>query len=257
MRFQVPGSVVVLAALLLAGAITASAQRESAAPESKLAAPPDMVGSGLFTGSDEAVQGRTVRGQSILDAPPFQVLARKELLENYPCSDCHEDEPVNRKERRLTEEHEDIVLKHGAGRFWCLTCHGSRSKDALTSLKGKPIDFDQAFVLCGQCHFQRQKDWYFGGHGKRAGAWPEPHMIPLTHDKLRVADRSRIGQWRGARVLLSCPTCHNPHSPAIKPFKASPPPRLRAGLSPAERVHEGHQPIWVRLRQEQEKEQRR
>lgn len=160
----------------------------------------------IFQPMKSAVQGRTARGQSILDAPAFTVPLRKENLEYYPCADCHEDEPDNPGERVLEEEHEDLRLEHGGGRFWCPTCHGSKDKNTLTSLKGLAIDFDQAFLLCGQCHFQRQKDWYFGGHGKR------------------------IGTWRKPRVINSCPECHDPHSPSIKPFVPAPPPLVRSGL---------------------------
>ena len=124
----------------------------------------------------------------------------------FPCSDCHEDEPVNPKERQLEEEHEDILLEHGEGRFWCLTCHHPIQNDYLNSLNNKLIDFDQSHRLCGQCHFQRQKDWLFGGHGKR------------------------IGTWRGPRQLVLCTECHNPHSPSIKPVIPNPPPKIRAGL---------------------------
>lgn len=132
---------------------------------------------------------------------PFKVPPRKDELEYFPCMDCHEDnELANQQERALTEEHEDIVLNHGANRFWCLTCHSPKDFDYLRSLKNRPISFDRSYLLCGQCHFQRQKDWFQGGHGKR------------------------IGNWRGERVVLVCTECHNSHSPSIKPKKADPPP---------------------------------
>ena len=160
----------------------------------------------LFTASPSAIQGKTRDGKTILEAPPFTTPARTDLLEYYPCSDCHEEEPVNPRERVLVDEHEDLALEHGGGRFWCLTCHGNPAGDRLVSLKGKPISFEAPYLLCGQCHFQRQKDWYFGGHGKR------------------------IGTWRDQRVINACPVCHNPHSPSIKPFTPKPPPPVRKGL---------------------------
>ena len=153
---------------------------------------------------------------------PFTGRARTEVLDDYPCADCHEDEPGNRRERELTEEHEDKQLDHGGGRFWCLTCHGSKDKNTLSSLKDKAISFDKPFILCGQCHFQRQKDWYMGGHGKR------------------------ISGWRGPRTVKVCTECHDPHSPSIKPFKPSPPPLVRKGLLRREFSREGHQAVWVR-----------
>ncbi len=176
----------------------------------------------IFRPMKSAVQGKTVRGQSILDAPAFTVPLRKENLEYYPCAECHEEEPGNPKERVLEDEHEDLLLEHGGGRYWCLTCHGSKDKNTLTSLKGLPIDFDQAFLLCGQCHFQRQKDWYFGGHGKRIGTWQKP------------------------RVIYSCPECHDPHSPSIKPFKPVPPPLVRSGLRRVTAVPEYKRKPWER-----------
>ncbi len=154
---------------------------------------------------------------------PFQVRARTDVLENYPCSDCHEGEPANPRERKLTEDHEDIKLEHGGERFWCLTCHGSSDKDSLSSLKGLPISFDRPFILCGQCHFQGQKDWYMGAHGKRTSG------------------------WRGERRVMVCPECHDSHSPSIKPFRPNPPPKVRKGLQRRLPPPERHEAIWVKL----------
>jgi len=132
---------------------------------------------------------------------PFQVPPRRDELELYPCMDCHEDEEINNPiERVLEEEHEDIKLNHGGNRFWCPTCHLLTNKNFLRSLKSKELSFDRSYLLCGQCHFQRQKDWFSGGHGKR------------------------IGNWNGDRIILNCTECHNPHSPSIKPKHPDPPP---------------------------------
>ncbi|MBC8258768.1 MAG: hypothetical protein H8E38_07125 [SAR324 cluster bacterium] len=140
-------------------------------------------------------------------APKFSIKPRKEAeLENFPCMDCHEDEETNYNIRLLEEDHEDYKLEHGAERFWCLTCHQADNRDYLRSLKNNAIDFDQSYRLCGQCHFQRQKDWFFGAHGKR------------------------IGNWSGERKLYLCTECHDPHSPSIKPLKPNPPPKVRKGL---------------------------
>lgn len=131
---------------------------------------------------------------------PFTVPPRKDQIEYFPCQECHEEQETNPKERQLSQEHEDLVLDHGGERFWCLTCHMEKDRNFLTSLKGGKIDFDASHLLCGQCHFPRQKDWYMGAHGKR------------------------IGQWHGERLILLCVECHNPHSPSIKPRRADPPP---------------------------------
>jgi len=140
-------------------------------------------------------------------APAFKVKLRKESqLESYPCMDCHDDEETNFEIRELEEEHDEFTLEHGGERFWCLTCHQPDNRDYLRSLKNNAIDFDQSYRLCGQCHFQRQKDWFFGAHGKR------------------------VGNWMGERKLYLCTECHDPHSPSIKPIKPNPPPKVRKGL---------------------------
>ncbi|MBF0280191.1 MAG: hypothetical protein HQM13_20495 [SAR324 cluster bacterium] len=132
---------------------------------------------------------------------PFRVPPRKEQYEYYPCMDCHEEQEVQ-PERELTEEHEDLVLDHGKQRFWCLTCHfAGKEKNYLRSLKEQKIDFNESHLLCGQCHFERQKDWLMGAHGKRVGSWSEE------------------------RTILLCVECHNPHSPAIKPQLPDPIPK--------------------------------
>lgn len=132
---------------------------------------------------------------------PFKVPPRKDELEFYPCMDCHEDDELAKgQERKLTEEHDDVTLNHGANRFWCLTCHFQKNLDYLRSLKNRRISFNRSYLLCGQCHFQRQGDWFTGGHGKR------------------------IGNWGGERVILVCTECHNSHSPTIKPKRPDPPP---------------------------------
>jgi len=162
----------------------------------------------------------TIDRHKLADAPPFEVPPRVDELEFYPCSDCHEEEPINRRERKLTEEHTDLVLDHGGGRFWCITCHGSKDKNVFLSFKNEPIDFNEAYLLCGQCHYDRQKDWYFGAHGKR------------------------LDTWNGERTILSCTACHDPHSPTIKPFEPEPPPKTRKGLPLIQWTNETHLPNW-------------
>lgn len=148
---------------------------------------------------------------------PFTVQARSSVLEehgSYPCKECHDESlPTDAKERAMPEDHGDIDLKHGGGRFWCLTCHDADNRDVLHGLKGQPITFDEPFLLCGQCHFRRQRDFFFGAHGKR------------------------VGTWQGERVLTPCTACHNAHDPSIKPRKPYRAERLRAGLQAERRGH--------------------
>jgi len=198
----------------------------------------------------EAVQGRTVRGQTIQDAPPFTATKRIDQLDYYPCDDCHGDQEPNPKPRVLKDEHVDLDFQHGGGRFWCYTCHNAKDMNHLKSLDGTPISFDESYKLCGECHFQRQKDWYFGGHGKRAGTFADPRKVPLVHSKIDFSDREKIGTWRGPRVLLNCTACHNAHSPSIKPYEPSPPPEVRKGLQRFGVVVPEPQPLWQKLNSE-------
>ena len=36
--------------------------------------------------------------------------------------------------------------------MWCLDCHLGKDRDTLRSVSGERIDFDQSYLLCGQCH---------------------------------------------------------------------------------------------------------
>ena len=140
------------------------------------------------------------------DAPAFTVKPRRdEELFFYPCSQCHQFMDPNDEVRELSAPH-DIQLDHGKNRFWCVQCHSLTQRDSLQTLLGEPVDFDEAYIVCGGCHANRQKDWYFGAHGKR------------------------ISNWKSDRVLYNCTHCHNPHSPSIKPRPPVAFPPVRAGL---------------------------
>jgi len=149
-----------------------------------------------LTSGDRTAPAPLERPEDLLARlPTFTVEARTPVLEgrgNYPCSECHEGLDPDPRARALVEEHDEIALFHGAGRFWCLTCHDADDRDALRSLDGKPISFDQSFLLCGQCHFAAQRDFVGGAHGKR------------------------VGNWEGERVLTSCVACHDAHDPSTK-----------------------------------------
>jgi len=198
-----------------------------------------------------AAKGLTTRGQSLADAPPFTVLPRKSAMDKFPCTNCHDNVFVDRRVRQLKDEHQTLVFDHGGGRFWCYdACHNGKDMNHLVSLRRTPIDYNRSYRLCGQCHFEREKDWAFGGHGRRAGAWPQPAKVPLTHSQLLVKDRDTIGKWQGVRVLLNCTACHDPHSPAIKSYVPSPPPPVRTGLERGKSEPLGDADIWVRLQRE-------
>jgi len=119
----------------------------------------------------------------------------------FPCTQCHDGKTVklNTTRRKLVDMHDDIVLKHGPNR-WCLDCHSAEHRDQLHLVDGELIDFSKSYLLCGQCHGDKYRDWKVGVHGKRTG------------------------HWNGEKQYLLCVHCHNPHSPHFKPLKPLPPP---------------------------------
>jgi hypothetical protein len=139
---------------------------------------------------DQYVVEDTVLAKTNSQAGPFRVLARKKRIERYKCSNCHGDKPITVNEA-MELTHGDIVLEHGRGLagLTCIDCHHPEERDYLEDKKGRLIDFDHSYQLCGQCHFRQKRDWLGGAHGKR------------------------VTNWAGDRVVYTCTTCHNPHSP--------------------------------------------
>lgn len=179
-------------------------------------------GPGLTQEAPESAPGEaTLRFPGFPEAPAFEVIARRDDLFFYPCDQCHEFMEPSDEVRELDAPHE-IELEHGDGRLWCIQCHSMVDRNMLWTLLREPVDFDEAYIVCGGCHASRQKDWYFGAHGKR------------------------VGGWRSERVVYNCTHCHDPHSPSIKPRKPAAAPPVRAGL---ERQHgETHEvrQLWER-----------
>jgi Zn finger protein HypA/HybF involved in hydrogenase expression len=169
----------------------------------------------------DAASVAPLRFEGFPDAPAFEIVPRKQDLFFYPCSQCHEAMEPNPEIRTLQSPH-DGEINHGRGRIWCMSCHSLDNRDYLATLLGEPVDFDDAYLVCGGCHANRQKDWVFGAHGKR------------------------VGNWEGERVLNGCPACHNPHEPAIAPREPKPPPPVRAGLHRAPGVDHGPMRPWER-----------
>jgi len=155
-------------------------------------------------------------------APPFSVVPQIDTLTFYPCSTCHNVLRPNPVPRKLNTPH-PAALKHGAGRFWCLQCHQEKDRDNLHTLSGQSVSFNDAYLVCGQCHFNRQKDWYFGAHGKR------------------------VVNWQGERIIYNCTHCHDPHDPAVKPRAPSKAPPVRVGLKPMPRSPEAEAPAAIYL----------
>lgn len=155
------------------------------------------------------------------DAPQFEVTSRTDKLTAYPCSTCHGQWAPDPTPRKLNTPHA-AAMRHGNGRMWCLDCHALKNRDVLEAGSNK-IHFDDSHLLCGQCHANRHRDWYFGAHGKRAA------------------------NWRGERTLYNCVQCHDPHDPSIKPRPPSPVPSVRAGLEPTRGTKHEVVPIWERV----------
>lgn len=140
------------------------------------------------------VSTATVVSREEYQGGSFRVLARKQEVERFRCSNCHTDKPVTvNNGYNLT--HGDVVLGHGmdGNTLTCIDCHHPKDRDALEDKKGNKIDFDHSYQLCGQCHFRQKRDWLGGAHGKR------------------------VEHWAGERVVYNCTTCHNPHKPRFAP----------------------------------------
>lgn len=189
------------------------------------------------TADDEADEERSGEGagevrqlespEEILERyPAFTVPDRVPVLEDngyYPCSDCHAegDQEPNPEVRELVDDHEDIDgVTHGGGRFWCLTCHHEMERDELVDLKGNPVSMNQSFLICGQCHFDIQRDTFFGSHGKR------------------------LSGWKDEREIETCVGCHDPHVPAYPAMKPLAPPKVRTGLARESGHREPPAAIW-------------
>jgi len=135
----------------------------------------------------------TVLAKEDYQGGSFRVLARKQEIERFKCSSCHTDKEVRGK-NALELTHGNVVVQHGreGNALSCIDCHHPEDRDALEDKKGRKIDFDHSYQLCGQCHFRQKRDWVGGAHGKR------------------------VENWAGDRVVYNCTTCHDPHSPKFE-----------------------------------------
>lgn len=133
----------------------------------------------------------------------FWTETRKDKVKRFKCSQCHNSQSVSIA-GAAEMAHGDIQLDHGGSEspLSCFTCHDSEERDALVTEAGVQVDMDHSYQMCAQCHFRQKKDWVGGAHGKR------------------------VSYWAGQRVVKSCVSCHNPHSPRFEkrwPATYSPP----------------------------------
>jgi hypothetical protein len=143
------------------------------------------------------------------DMPSFHVIPSKKDKEMYPCMNCHNWVKSNLEPRLLEQPHDNFELKHGLhgkGQFWCFTCHDNNDKGMLKTLQGEYVAFEDAYIICSQCHVNEARDWAYGVHGKR------------------------LDTWNGKRQVYNCTACHYQHGPAFKKRDAMPGPEMRMGL---------------------------
>ncbi len=116
-----------------------------------------------------------LRGQLLFaGVSRYGVIPSKKDPEMHPCANCHAWAKSNREPRKLQEPHDNIPLQHGLhgkGEFWCFTCHHLDGNGGIQTLKGERLAFDDAYIVCAQCHPREARDWSFGAHGKRVENW--------------------------------------------------------------------------------------
>lgn len=145
----------------------------------------------LMFSSAESVE-QEISKKFLVPPPPFSQGI-------FPCSQCHQGMPVNRKPRKLEMMHQDIALVHMPG-GWCFNCHNPDNRDKLRLANGQLIRFEESYYLCAQCHGVVFRDWKTGLHGKRTG------------------------KWNGEKQYRLCVHCHGPHDPTFKPLQPMSPP---------------------------------
>ena len=133
----------------------------------------------------------------------FRISLRGRPSTGEACGSCHRPgRPVIQAER-IEDAHRYVLPRHPEeSGTHCSTCHAPDDVQSLVLASGERISLEHAYRLCAQCHYAQADDWAAGTHGKR------------------------LEGWRGRRVVMSCPDCHDPHQPAIASRNPYPGPRL-------------------------------
>jgi hypothetical protein len=142
----------------------------------------------------------------------FELALRARPLAQYPCTSCHVGALVTSS--RPEDAHQDLQPTHPSqASAECGICHARSDVYQLVLEGGQNVPLDESYRLCAQCHFPQADAWAGGAHGKR------------------------LDGWRGARVVMGCADCHDPHAPATPrriPFRG---PTL-----PPRQTDDGHEP---------------
>jgi formate-dependent nitrite reductase cytochrome c552 subunit len=129
------------------------------------------------------------------------------------CATCHTTRTpaATRRTEDLDEFHQGLIMGHGD--LSCLSCHNSENYDTLKLADGTTVGFENAMLLCAQCHGPQSRDYRNGSHGGMNGYW----------------DLSR-----GPRQRNACTVCHDAHAPAY--------PQLMPVFPPTDIIPPKHTP---------------
>jgi hypothetical protein len=190
-------------------------QDDSADPVAFSEGPEDLDGASDGAGSDFVATNDKVFPVIVrkLSGPPLIELHGVDpqgRTGQVACSTCHsirEPNFENVTAETLDEFHQRMTFEHG--KITCYACHDPKNADALRLADGKAIGFEEAMVLCSQCHASQATAFAHGAHGGMNGFW----------------DLSR-----GPQLKNNCIDCHDPHSPAF--------PKMIVGFKPRDRFNE-------------------